>query len=175
MSAYVVDKTHVDVLVTAGLSGPRSYGPLSWMWPALTPEDERDAYQAGEPWGPRAIELAQERRRELTDDTAGRVGAMLWAENRRSVNHRYAEDEWEEPYTFRRLPGQVDPVLVLKAINCYEYQSCEHPEWMRSEAHEFCQVLRDKMVRQLPGYDDAPGWDVSDPQVFVKLAAGKRS
>lgn len=167
MSAFVVDKTHIDVLVFAGLSGPRHYGPLRWQWPALTEEDERDAYEAGQPWGPRAIELAQERDRRLTDETAGRVGAMLWAENVRSVNHRYAEDEWEEVYEYRGLMGQVDPIIVLNAINCYEYQSCEHPEWERSEAYAFIQALRAKMISRLIP-EGSPGWDISDRDVFWK-------
>lgn len=166
MSAFVVDKTHIDALVTAGLSGPRRYGDMRWLWPELSAEDERDAYEAGQPWGPRAVELAQERTHFLTDETAGRVGAMLWAENRASVNHRYDEDEWEPPYEFKRLGGTVDPVIVLKAIACYEYQSCEHPDWERSEAHTFVRALEAKMIRSLPGYDDAPGWDITDRYVF---------
>jgi hypothetical protein len=53
----------------------------------------------------------------------------------------------------------------LKAISCYEYQSCEHPGWRKSEAHAFCEALRDMAIGCLPGYDDAP-WEINDAQVF---------
>ena len=109
------------------------------------------------------------RRRELTPETANQVGAMLAAENRRSVDHRYNETEMEDFYTFTRYPGScdsvtpgtpgLDPVQVLKAIACYEYQSCEHPEWETSEAHEFCQAVRHATIDRLPGYE-AAAWEI---------------
>lgn len=109
--------------------------------------------------------------RELTEATAGRVGAMLLAENRRSVDHRYDETELEEPYLFTKLRGIPDPVIVLKAISCYEYQSCEHPEWATSEASRFCVALQAKMIGLLPGYDQAPGWEVHSADVFLGVRA----
>ena len=63
--------------------------------------------------------------------------------------------------------GQVSPVVILSAIACYEYQSCEHPGWATSEAHDFCHALRIKMIRMLPGYADAP-WEVTEArQAFI--------
>lgn len=141
MSAYQVNKVHIDALVTAGLSfrPGRHDGPLHWYH-----EDETHV---------------------LNDGTAGQVGAMLWAENARSVNHRYSEDEWEEPYEHSHLQGRVDPVVVLAALVCYRYQSCETPDWPQSEAYAFCQALEASMIRRLPGYDNAP-WEITDPNVF---------
>lgn len=159
MSAFIVSKRHIDAMVTAGLrvvSG--TCGVLRWMEPA--PVNEA-AYQRGEPWGPAAIEEANKRRRELTDQTAGRVGAMLMAENAASVNHRYDEEDPEEPYVFARYVKPIEPVAILKAIDCYVYQTCEHPEWESSEAREFCDALRKRMIHQLPGYDAAP-WGIED-------------
>lgn len=174
MSAFMVSTDHIDALLTAGMSGVRRYGPLRWMVPA--PVNEH-AYQAGEPWGPEASQEYEQRRRELTEETAGQVGAMLLAENRRSVDHRYAEEEIEEPYLYHRYPRNVSraelraqheagtlprplaPVDILKMIECYEYQSCEHPEWETSEAHAFCQALRMDQISKLEGYEDAP-WDI---------------
>lgn len=166
MSAFIVSKTHIDALVTAGIVMARgACGPMRWYWPALTDDDRKDAYERGEPWGRRAVELMTERQHELRQETAGRVGAMLWAENRRSVNHRYDEDEWEQPYEFSHLPGTPDPVIVLDAIACYEYQSCEHPEWPASEAFEFCRVLRELAIGALPRRERR--WEIDDPRVFV--------
>ena len=45
---------------------------------------------------------------------------------------------------------------VLKATDCYEYQSCEHPEWPSSNAHDFIQALRKDAWRLLEGYEEAP-------------------
>jgi hypothetical protein len=162
MSAFVLSKTHIDVLITAGLrfaSGGR--GPLTWYWPAIDADSDRGSWTSAE-----LQEQANKRRRLLTTQTAGRVGALLLAENRRSIDHRYDETEWEEPYLFEPAPGWQDPVIVLKAIACYEYQSCEHPGWETSEAHAFCQALRARTISLLPGYDEAP-WDITDRQVFL--------
>lgn len=165
MSAFMVDATHIDAMLTAGLRLAGPTGPLSWMARDLTDDDKQEAYQAGEPWGPAAIRLYNELRRELTRSTADSVGAMLMAENRRSVDFRYDESELEEFYTFHELPGSPDPVMVLGAISCYEYQACEHPDWTTSEAHHFCEALRDLMIRRLPGYDQGP-WHITDRDIF---------
>lgn len=168
MSAFEVCTTHIDALLTAGLQwATTNRSPIRWLARELTQADQEDAYERGAPWGPEAIRLYGELQRELTVETAGHVGAMLLAENRASVNHRYDEAEWEEPYQFHRLPGTADPVIVLSALSCYEYQSCEHPEWQDSEARRFCDSLRASAIRELPGYDSAP-WEISDRNVFLR-------
>lgn len=162
MSAFVVSKAHIDAMVHAGLRVTvHRHSPLSWLTPEELPGPAD--YQPGEPWGPTAIETAQRARRTLTRETANQVGAMLWAENRRSVNHRYAEDEIEPgPYVYARPRNDgYGPVAILKAIDCYEYQACEHPEWERSEAHAFCQALRKAMIHGLPGYEGA-AWEIGE-------------
>lgn len=164
VSAFVVSKEHLDYLIRAGLELERrnshAGSPLRWMARELTEEDERGAYARGEPWGPTAVRLYNELRRELTPETASQVGQMLWAENVRSVNHRYSEDDWEQVYEYERRGLVPEPVQVLKALACFEYQSCEHPEWRRSEAHAFVQALEARVIRCLPGYDEA-AWEIS--------------
>lgn len=157
MSAFVVSKTHIDALVTAGLHLSRD--TLGWMAGEPQPED----FQEGQPWGD--LDAIASRRRTLTLETAEQTGQMLWAENVRSVNHRYAEEDWEEVYQFERLGLNVDPVVVLDALSCYEYQSCEHPEWHKSEAKAFCEALRDAAIRRLPRKGER-SWEITDPQVF---------
>lgn len=160
MSAFMVGKVHIDALVTAGLGKPGTGTVrLRWFYPAL---DRTKSYLE-----------QQDRRRELTSETAGRVGAMLLAENMRSVNHRYDEDELEEPYLFSRLPGTADPVQVLKALDCYEYQACEHAEWPTSEAAQFCDALRRRMIKRLAGYE-AAAYEITDPHVFLTVALRRR-
>lgn len=177
MSAFMVSKTHIDALITAGLRWGlphRTRGPVRWLHPELTDEDKAGAYQRGEPWGPEAVRLTRERTHELTRESAGRVGAMLLAENRASVDHRYAEEEWEQPYEFEAVPGDaIDPVVVLSLIRCYEYQSCEHPEWEASEAHAFCEALTVHAIAALPGYGDAP-WTIGDEDRATVFTTARR-
>lgn len=166
MSAFVVDKVHIDALVTAGLKLASRYGPMKWTDRGPTDEEISDTHVRGQsiPYG--SMVWYSEHKRELTSETAGRVGAMLLAENVRSVNHRYDEEEWEQPYEFSQLRGTPDPRVVLEAIACYEYQSCEHPEWERSEAYRFCDTLRRECVRLLTG--DVSVWEITDPAIFTK-------
>lgn len=165
MSAFEVGATHIDALLTAGLDREPNDGPLRWMSSRYTEQDRNDANAKGQPWGIRATELYRERIRQLTVDTAGQVGAMLVAENRRSVDYRYNETEIEEPYLFRPLRGNVKPLVVLQAISCFEYQACETPDWEDSEAHAFCVALRGAMIRALPGYGNH--WEISDRDIFL--------
>ena len=173
MSAFEVSKATIDALVLTGLSlGDRS-SPMTWHVRDLTDEEKLEAYAPGAPWGPKAVELSQGLRRQLTIETASSVGAMLWAENRRSVNHRYNEDEWEEPYLFdlnpgwvRSVRGRVDPSLAIGPMHCYEYQSCEHPGWADSEAHHYIAVLKVLLLRALK-HPDAP-YDAHDVREIIR-------
>jgi hypothetical protein len=158
MSAWIVSKEHIDALVSAALVCAQENGS-SFRW-----YDADDNHS-----------------HELTyTDTvrANQVGRMLWAENLASINARYIDTidhpencpgpndfngiETVGDYVFKRTP-RIPPVAILKAISCYEYQSCEHEEWKTSQAHEFCATLRDHVINLLPGYDEAPwGLDADD-------------
>jgi hypothetical protein len=166
MSAFMQSTTHIDALLTAGLRLARHGSPLTWLARELTDDEKRGTHEPGQPWGPSAIDVHRSLRRELTTDTAGRVGAMLLAQNRYSVDFRYAEEEIEEPYLFTELPGNPSPLLVLHAIAGYEYQACETPDWPQTEAYAFCAALRLLCINRLPGYDDLNAWSIDDPAVF---------
>lgn len=94
------------------------------------------------------------------------LGMRLLAENAASVSHRYAHcddlsaDETGETAAFYRhrfVPlTALDPVHVLKAAQCYEYQSCEHPGWADSEACAFVEALKATAINRLPGIAAAP-------------------
>lgn len=91
---------------------------------------------------------------------------VLMSENVRSVRYCYKHhgDRSNEPL----LVGQVQldlkaeplPVLqVLKLIDCLEYQSCECPDWKSTEAYKLLCDYRSKLIRKLPGYNDAK-WSI---------------
>ena len=175
MSCYMVDKRLIDGLLTYGLARHAINGPLRWYDPAMyrTEEYER-AFQTGEPWGD--IAAVEPFRHELTPETAGRVGAMLWAENRRSVDFRYAEEEIEEAYVYEAFPRATGRVLsisaglapvpdyeltaiqILDGLDCYEYQACECPDWRFSEAYAFCEALCHRAISALPRTHEAGWW-----------------
>ena len=98
----------------------------------------------------------------IEEKDAEKTGQMLWEENYRSVNHRYAEDKVCPK--FEMTPMKEPSIgLAVKAIGCLDYQSCERNDWDDSEAKK----LLDKMYAALDGdkmrdtkdYQDAP-WGI---------------
>jgi hypothetical protein len=161
MSAHVVHKEDIDVLVAAAVT-PRHlwYRKVSWF--------ARDPH--GGDWDyERDI-------REATRETADEVGRMLWSENVASVAHRYPDDTAETrpgprdfhdvhavTYTFTDPGFKPTPGEVFKTLDHYEYQSCEHPGWPTSEGKRFCDALRVATSKRVEGYEKAPwGWTPSD-------------
>jgi hypothetical protein len=141
MSAFVVSKAHIDALVTAALESD------SWAFFWYHDDD----------------------RHELDYTNTDAIGAMLWAENVRSVQHRYPdilEDSTDYPgpidfqpehvFAYRWCWLSVPPVEALKALRCYQYQSCEHPDWPTSSAHALCDTLQDVLVSTPPRLPRSP-------------------
>lgn len=185
MSAWIVDRTHIDLLLKVGLVGPRgrevrpsnAWHSLSWF------AEEMD--------GSATLNDYQRLRRELRYDTADEVGRMLWTENVRSVTYRYPDDTPStrpgpasedidaeaEMYVYTD-PGYVPTVVeACSAICCFEYQSCEHPGWRKSEALRFCDALRHSLMHALPGWEKAPwGWDSEKiAEARARLLTGVRN
>ena len=163
MSSFEVDTAHIDALVNAALAaGPDFYwfhdGPdhpyaeRGEALPGFAGPDER--YAAYIAW-------MRENKREVNRGNAGMWGALLVDANKRSVNYRYDDDEIEDPYQFTYHPGPFSPEAILRALDCYEYQSCDDPAWRASEAREFTDALRRHMIRELPGYQ-AARWEITD-------------
>jgi len=145
MSAYVVSTRHIDFLVTA-------YRHMTHR------NDGAYFYHDGEP--------------VYVDTNAHEIARALYRENIESVSYRYPRDTFESlpgpnvkpaPIDYQYRPWMLDitPVQVLKAIDGYVYQSCEHPDWDTSMAHSFCESLRRKAIQRLDGYDDAP-WTITE-------------
>lgn len=146
MSAYMIEREHITYLVGAAMF------------------DGGHAWYHVKPPGMR-------HRRELDRadyDRAAEVGQMLWDENKRSINARYPDtiDNMDdapgvvgETYRFHKYYGSpftiIEPVQLIKAVNCFMYQACETDDWPESEAFAFCQSLISKYICKLPGYDAA--------------------
>jgi hypothetical protein len=155
MSAFVVSATHVDVLLSVALHGPRDGSRLA-------------------SWSPPYLEEAQA---PLSETTCSLLGTALLAENVASVAHRYPDckpDELPGPLPMP-IPDQYEhtdfgPCLTIaeacKAIACYAYQSCEHPAWAESAAARFCERLREALAARLPGYAEA-AWEWT-PEILAE-------
>ena len=86
-----------------------------------------------------------------------RAGADLWAENHHSVNCRYGEDSEPPAYPPPTAEVVLDPVAVVKAVDCFAYQSCEHAGWDTSRAADYCARLRVAAMAGLPLESGDPG------------------
>lgn len=97
------------------------------------------------------------------------AGADLWAENHRSVDHRYGLRTEPPDYVAPTAEVLLDPAAVVKAVDCFVYQSGEHPDWPSSRAEDYCRRLRAAALTGLPlpstggqypiGWDEAP-WGI---------------
>ena len=146
MSAYIVSKAHISAILRAAAA---RRAPL------------HDGHQQRDPmWWKHDY---------LREDRLDEVGRMLLGQCVASVHYRYEDEapedlpspcdnEWLTPYEYIPVGRMPTPVEALKLLACYEYQSCENPGWPQTEAHEFCQALRNHLVRELPGYEEA-SWD----------------
>jgi len=144
MSAFVCDKEHIRFLVSAAVRlGRVTHCGFQWYhnghWKSLPEWDNKKL---------------------------GEVGQMLWYANLASVAHRYPDCDLSElpgaivhyPFSYgddQPWTGPIEPVQVLKAIDCYAYQSSEHPGWEKSEAKAFCDALQRLAIMALPGYEEA--------------------
>jgi hypothetical protein len=162
MSAYIEPQAHIAAIVRAAWRGPHTERPVSpdSVWHGVRWDDP-----AGGTNGARWID----------HENIGRVADMLTAANVASVSYRYSDDKpdelpgprpcyWLEPIDWHAAVNAAPvlaPVAVLKAIDGYEYQSCEHPGWRTSEAYDFCDSLRRAIIDHLPGYD-AAAWEIDD-------------
>ncbi len=150
MSAFIVGEAHIRFMVNAGLyMGSRSE---RMDWYVL--DGEGHLLKSG----------------RLRFENVDEIGTMLWRENIASVRNRYpvgdlpgpVDLDVESAYVHTHNAYPIDPLRVLGAVACYEYQSCEHPGWYQSEARAFCHALRMRAIRALPGYDARGGWEVTD-------------
>jgi hypothetical protein len=86
----------------------------------------------------------------LDEDEPREFGQTLWRENYRSVNYRYREAEPTPQYTLTTTEAPLHPVAVLKALDCYEHQACECPDWVDTTAYAFAQRIRSAIYERHP-------------------------
>lgn len=147
MSAFVVDDETIHKIVS-GIEH-------SLLWS-----------HAEYPQGPDGIELPPQEGEQW--EALKRLGARLRSMNESAVMHRYREKDRTnlpgpcpyQPYKHAAF-GRPDPVLLVKALQCYLYQCAEGdvPEkllykLLREWEGSICRFI----VHQLPAYDALP-WE----------------
>ena len=101
----------------------------------------------------------------LTDQQhAESVADELLAQNRASVAYRYNEEPNTALYIFCKLQGTPEPKIVIKACECYKYQSCETPDWEETNAYKMIQELENAMALELA--KDCKVWEINDSNIF---------
>jgi hypothetical protein len=80
------------------------------------------------------------------------LGKLLTEENVKSVSARYREPARGFPYrgyNKGHAAYQHDPLQVLKTINYYRYQTCEHAEWTDSRAFQLLNLLEKTVISKM--------------------------
>lgn len=158
MSAYLVPKQHIDVLVEAAMRVPPFSFFTGLQWSGRNQNTE--------------IAIFSLKVRDLL--TAHEVGRRLWLANLAGVQTRYpqaTDGEWPGPagltfaeiqaYRFMTPVVSLPAVAILKAIHGYEYQCLADPSWRGSYAEGFCRALERRMIQSLPGYTEAT-WEIDE-------------
>ncbi|MEA5456723.1 hypothetical protein SPF06_18525 [Sinomonas sp. JGH33] len=135
MSAWIVSQDHIDLMVTVALRIAE--------------------------FNPRYVDVAA---------AGDALGTDLWEENHRSVNHRYSESTPTPAYSWTPVADVeggaplvgAHLVQILKAVHCYDYQTCEHPEWTSSKAFYVSRTIEQWAERQLGAMD----WPEDEATVF---------
>jgi hypothetical protein len=130
MSAYVVSTKHIDGILSLALSTGGA--------------DKCEGYFYEGSWHP------------ITLQTCNSIGSMLLFENEFSVAWPNVGSVPAAIY-YKYVAPRIYPTViqVLKLISSLDYQSCEHPTWKESEAYACLSYLKDWLITQLPGYDEA--------------------
>lgn len=84
---------------------------------------------------------------------------ILYAENVKSVNYRYNENDATTGCVYDLGAPELGSVEVIKLVQSLEYQSCEHDEWDTSDAKEILLAMKSAAVSRLPGYESAE-WSI---------------
>jgi hypothetical protein len=161
MSAYIVSKYHIDLLVSACLHYGSTFEPSRGVaWLNSNPGEEFAGWTEVSNYRTEGDDY----KRYVSPDALGQI---LVSENIESIRYRYPGDKpgeypgpvdayYEQPYRYEDPKRVLTPGEVFSAIDCLDYQSCEHPGWETSEAHRILDALRHSACRRVEGYESAP-------------------
>jgi hypothetical protein len=174
MSAFLVSDEHISVIVAygyendirlhpdadsvagrecagAGIGEPRCYDGANCENGANLP----DYY---------AVQLS------YADYSVETMGARLFAVNVQSVTARYpdhVDEDTDDVFTYLDELPTFSPVEIVKACDCWMYQSCEFEGHEETLAWRYVESVRSHAIHHLPGYDDA-AWEINAEVIAAK-------
>jgi len=98
-------------------------------------------------------------------DSIQSIGTILLDENYRSYVFRYPNEgkdiliEEDKPKFIHRPVMTLNPVSMLKALACYNYQACETNDYNETRACKIIKRFTSHAIQNLKGYDEAP-WGI---------------
>lgn len=130
MSAFIVNKEHIDALVSYMVNNMDSY----WTGTERVLVTRNNAEEVG---------------RILLDENVRSVnhryrGECSTEEKSKAANYRFS-------YSYR----DVSAVQIIKAVHCLDYQCCEPDDWETTLAYKICQAILSTACHRLPGYEQA--------------------
>lgn len=156
MSSYTVAKAVIDALVTAAVKWAEDVpGGFRYHW----------NHGAG----------------QVNAATATQVGQMLWRANWKhaegwALEAVRVESEQVPPkpvFKYEPLPGVPDPLIVLRLIENYVYQTADEPEqWRPTEAFGFVHALQSAAIGRLLRETELP-WTLGENKRDVFLRYGQ--
>lgn len=137
MSAYIMADDEIDTIVSYFIDPNNGRDGGAWLRMGVTSWDY------------------------LNRDNAPKVAAILKAENIRSVNAKYAENE-NPAYVFEYDPKAKNRPVgnIIGALDCYEYQACETDDWHTSLAHEIIGGLRKHLLKVIAEAEGTYTWGI---------------
>lgn len=173
MSAFIVSTAHIDLLVDFARLEVKPYGVMPRLpFPPAAYGIEFPGMPAGSDW-----EHDEEGRTFDPSKFPDQLGRALLRANWESVDVCYpgrADDMGprEECRTYRapvaprpfddarnKLGRDQEMGLVLKQLDCFEYQACEPDGYYKGWAHEVVNRLRRKAYQRFSTYEPAP-WGI---------------
>lgn len=152
MSAFVVSKDDISILIAAGVK------LCSDHVPGL--KDKADGI--GQTLLNECVRSVSYR---YPDDDLGELPGSIVTE---TICDGIAPVQFAEhltPYTYTE-PDELTRELVAETVSSYEYQSCEHPEWGESWSYKYCQMIR-TLIDELPTAA-VPEPPTVDPEQFAR-------
>lgn len=161
MCAFVVDPSHIDVLLSVAINGP-SDRPDDCSWEGV---------------------LIGNGEQLLSKEEVDEAGASLLANCITAVRHlNEGTDVAELPeprpmpdpnqYEWTDLGSALTAIEGLRALRCYELQCNQHPLWLYCGSSVFCNQLRGWLISVLPGYE-AARWHWDAQAVIDRLGPAK--
>jgi uncharacterized protein (TIGR02996 family) len=126
MSAWIVSKKHVDLMVAAITEGTRD---------GVVRPRRRNRDRLGE---------------MLVTECVASVSYRYNDDPGRCQLPGPCDGYYVKPYRFKHPRYLPTAAEFYKAVSCYEYQSCEHPSWTDSSAKRLCDQVRKEIEARVP-------------------------